>query len=148
MKLRQIRSQSRGFSLVELLVVVVIIAVLAMIMIPHFQDSGRRSKESALHSNLALLRSAIASFYADTGTYPAVLSDLMASSAPTNGLSNNGTSTAIVPANWHGPYVTTSIPTDPVANAAFNYSTTGTTTGQVSSSASGSGLDGTAYNTW
>jgi hypothetical protein len=41
-----------------------------------------------------------------------------------------------------------SVPNDPVANAAFTYTITGSTTGTLTSSASGSGLNGTAYSTW
>jgi general secretion pathway protein G len=144
----RLQNKKYGFSLVELLVVVVIIAVLALIMIPHFQDSGRRSKESSLQSDLALLRSSIANYYADTGVYPALITDLTAVAAPAAGVNSAGTSTPIVAANWHGPYMTSAIPTDPISGTAFTYSATGATSGQVASSATGDGLNGTLYSTW
>ncbi len=138
----------RGFSLIELLVVVVIISVLAMIIIPKFADSGRRSKESSLHSDLSQLRSSIANYQADTGYYPTALTDLTATAAPANGVDSTGASQPITASNWHGPYIQTSIPTDPVSNGAFTYTATGPNTGKIVSSATGNGLDGTAYSTW
>jgi len=40
------------------------------------------------------------------------------------------------------------VPTDPISGSAFTYSTTSGSVGNVTSSATGNGLDGTAYNTW
>ena len=139
----KINRKAGGFTLVELLVVIVVLAVLAAIVLPKFMDSGNRSKESALKSDLTLLRNAITTFKTDTGLNPILLSDLSATSAPAQG--NNGTSdVALIAANWHGPYVQT-MPNDPVSAAAFTYTKT---TGTVVSSASGNGLDGTAYSAW
>ena len=47
-----------GFTLVELLVVIVVLAVLAAIVLPKFMDSSTRSKESSLKSDLKLMRNA------------------------------------------------------------------------------------------
>ena len=47
---------NKGFTLVELLIVIIIIAVLAAIAIPKFANSSLRSKESALRSNLKISR--------------------------------------------------------------------------------------------
>ena len=71
-----------GFTLVELLVVVVVLAVLAAIVLPKFMDSSTRSKESALKTDLKLMRNAVNLFFTDTGAYPATLADLAATSAP------------------------------------------------------------------
>lgn len=142
------KANRQGFTLIELLVVIVVIAVLAMIVIPRFTDSGKRSKEASLRSDLSQLRSAVATFQTDTGAFPATLNDLTVAVAPATGLSAAGTSTAIAAGDWHGPYLTNGLPTDPVSNAAFTYTITGATTGKVSSSATGNGLDGTAYSTY
>src|SRR5579875_1598048 len=147
----KIAAKRRGFTLIELLVVIVIIAVLALIAIPRFQDAGTRSKESSLRSDLALLRTAIGTYYTDTGAFPTALPDLTATTAPATGVSAAGASATIDPTTWHGPYVQ-SIPTDPVmpAGTQFSYTGTGTTgIGTVKSTSTATGLNGSgAYNTW
>lgn len=144
----KIKAQRQGFTLIELLVVIVVIAVLAMIVIPKFTDSGRRSKEASMRSDLSQLRSAVATFQADTGAYPATLNDLTVATAPASGISSTGGTATITASDWHGPYLTNGVPTDPVSNSAFTYSTTTAPYGKVSSSATGNGLDGSAYSTW
>ncbi|MCL6624610.1 MAG: prepilin-type N-terminal cleavage/methylation domain-containing protein, partial [Fimbriimonadales bacterium] len=69
--LRIRQSLKKGFTLVELLIVIIIIAILAAIVVPKFADSGLRSKEAALKSNLKLLRNAVELFKADTAACPA-----------------------------------------------------------------------------
>ena len=137
----------RGFTLVELLVVIVVLAVLAAIVLPKFMNSGTRGKESALKTDLKLLRNAVTLFHTDTGVYPASLAALAATTAPGTGLDSTGTSASITATDWHGPYLE-SVPNDPVSGSALNYSTASGTVGKVTSSASGNGLDGTAYSTW
>lgn len=135
------KQHDRGFTLIEVLVVIVILAVLAAIVLPRFVDAGRRSKEAALRSNLKLLRNAIALFHADTSYYPNSLADLAETDVSKVKVAGGA---AVNAADWRGPYIE-SVPTDPVSGAAFNYSAS---TGTVTSSASGNGLDGTAYSSW
>ena len=142
------KSMRRGFSLIEMLVVVVIMAVLAAIILPKFQDQSRRAKEASLKTDLAQLRTSIATFQADTGFYPATLAALAATTAPTSGYDSAGTSQTITSTDWHGPYITGSVPNDPVANSAFTYSIVSGTVGKVSASATGNDLSGTAYSTY
>src|SRR6476661_10479909 len=99
-----------AFSLIELMVVIVIMAVLAAIVIPKFQDQSRRSKEAALKSDLSQVRTAIATFQADTGFYPHLLTDLAATSAPSQGYDSTATLQSISANSWHGPYVTGAVP--------------------------------------
>lgn len=145
----KIAARRRGFTLIELLVVIVIIAVLALIAIPKFVDSGKRSKEASLKSNLSLLRSAIATYQTDTGAYPTLLTDLTATTAPTTGVDKTGTTANINLADWHGPYIQGSLPTD-ITGVQFAYTASGTTTpiGTVKSNSATIGLDGNAYNTY
>lgn len=49
----------KGFTLVELLIVVIILAILAAVVIPQFQSSTTEAKESALDANLSAMRNAI-----------------------------------------------------------------------------------------
>ena len=60
----------KGFTLIELLIVVVILGVLAAVIVPQLAGSTDDAKSAALNSNLANLRSAIASYYNDHGEYP------------------------------------------------------------------------------
>ncbi len=142
-----LRKSRKGFTLVELLVVIVVLAVLAAIVLPKFVGAGTRSKESALKSDLKLIRNAITLFYNDTGAYPASLAALAATTAPASGLAPDGTTKAINAADWHGPYLD-SIPNDPVSGSAFIYSTADGSVGKVTSSATGNASDSTAYSSW
>lgn len=60
-----------GFTLVELMITVTIIAILASIAIPKFADMIQKAKEGATKAGLGALRSALSIYYADTeGLYP------------------------------------------------------------------------------
>ena len=67
----------RGFTLVELLVVLAIIALLLTIAVPKYFGSVDKSKEVALKENLQVLRAGIDKYYGDKGMYPAALNDLV-----------------------------------------------------------------------
>lgn len=67
-----IRPIQAGFTLVELLIVVIILAVLAAIVVPQFTSATLDAKEAALDANLAAIRSAIELYQAQhNGKYPA-----------------------------------------------------------------------------
>lgn len=68
---------SLGFSLVELLVVLAILALLLTIAAPRYFTSIERAKESALIEDLNTMRESIDKFYGDTGQYPESLSKLV-----------------------------------------------------------------------
>lgn len=131
----------------ELLIVIIVIAVLAAIALPRFINSGLRSKEASLKSDLKIYRNAVQLFLNDTGTYPATLAALSATSAPASGLDSAGSSKSITATDWKGPYID-SIMTDPVSGNAFTYGVTSPNVGKVTSSASGNATDGTAYSSW
>lgn len=67
----------RGFTLVELLVVLVIIASLLSVVLPRYIKSLDKAEESALKSDLATIRIAIDRFYSDKGYYPKNLDELV-----------------------------------------------------------------------
>lgn len=62
-----------GFTLVELLIVVVILGVLAAIAIPQFSASTDDSKVAALDSSLNNLRTAVELYYQQHGSYPSAV---------------------------------------------------------------------------
>jgi len=67
-----IRLIQAGFTLVELLIVVIILAVLAAIIVPQFSSATIDAQEAALDANLARMRSAVELFHAQHGSaYPA-----------------------------------------------------------------------------
>src|SRR5207302_2528975 len=88
--------RSRGFTLMELLIVIIVIAVLAAIALPRFINSGLRSKESSLKADLKIYRNATPLFLNDTGAYPGSLAALAATSAPASGLDAAGAAKSIV----------------------------------------------------
>ena len=146
MRNRSTRKLRRGFTLVELLIVIIIIAVLAAVAIPKFASSSGRSKDSSLKSNLKIVRNAIEMFRADTGLTPATLADLAATTAPSGGgLNNSATATPFPTGSFRGPYIQ-AVPVDPVSGTSLTYTVTaGASFGKVAPSATGNDTDGNAY---
>lgn len=68
---------SRGFTLVELLLVLFVIALLASLVAPVVTGSIQRARESSLKEDLHVMRKAIDDFYSDTGRYPESLAQLV-----------------------------------------------------------------------
>ena len=67
----------RGFTLIELMVVMFIISVLLAIAVPVYQKSIIRSKESVLHANLSAIRNMIDEYTIDKQKAPDSLEDLV-----------------------------------------------------------------------
>ena len=66
-----------GFTIIELMVVMALLALLASVVVPRYFQHVERSKESILRQNLYVTRDAIDKYYADTGKYPATLQVLV-----------------------------------------------------------------------
>lgn len=62
--------KEKGFTLIELMIVVAIIGILAAIAIPKFVELLCKSKDGAMAGDLGALRSAIVSYYAEADIFP------------------------------------------------------------------------------
>jgi general secretion pathway protein G len=67
----------KGYTLLELMIVVAIVGILVTLAIPTFQQSAMKAKEAALKQNLFTMRSVLDQFYADRGDYPESLESLV-----------------------------------------------------------------------
>jgi general secretion pathway protein G len=70
------RVNERGFTLVELMIVVTIAGILVTLAEPSFQGSVVKAKEAALKQNLFTMREVIDQYKADRGAYPPALAEL------------------------------------------------------------------------
>lgn len=68
--LRPARSVRRGFTLVELVVVVLILGILAAVAAPRMFDTATEARENSSRQSLAVVRDAIQLYRAQNGTYP------------------------------------------------------------------------------
>jgi type IV pilus assembly protein PilA len=79
---RRRRSQEGGFTLVELMVVVMIIAILMAIAIPTFLNSRKRAQDSAAKSNVRNGLSAAQAVYSETQSYADVTTATLGTEEP------------------------------------------------------------------
>ncbi len=102
--LRTVRAR-RGFTLVELLVVIVVIGLLAAMVAPDIFGRVGTSKVTAARSQIEMLGAALDAYRLDNDTYPSTEQGLTAlRDAPTG---------APVPPAWRGPYLRKAVPLDP-----------------------------------
>jgi general secretion pathway protein G len=67
-----------GFTLVELMVVLTVIALLLSVVVPDYVGRMKRAEEAVLQENLTVMRDALDKHYADAGRYPGSLDELVA----------------------------------------------------------------------
>ena len=139
----------KGFTLLEVLIVITVIAILAMLVIPRVMAAGRRAKEAQLRGNLKQIRDAIERFEASMAAWPPALTDVMAADGASISADFDGRGGSVDRSAYDGPYLATgdgTLPEDPMTQAAdWNYDNS---TGAVHSSGALTAIDGTNYNTW
>jgi prepilin-type N-terminal cleavage/methylation domain-containing protein len=138
-----------GFTLIEMLIVICVIAILAMLVIPRMLAARRHAKEVQLAGNLKQLRDAIERFEATTGAWPPALTDIIAASGAAISADMDGAGGAVDRTAYDGPYLIAiggGLPADPFTEAAdWNYDNA---SGDIHSSSTLSALDGSDYDTW
>ena len=127
--------RQNGFTLIELMIVMVIITILAGIGLAVYGNSVQTAKEATLRHNLHGMREAIDQFYADKNHYPPSLESLV-----------------------EDKYIR-EVPVDPITRSTETWQTTladpepGNPSAEsgiynVKSGAEGTALDGTPYSEW
>ncbi|MCA3166072.1 MAG: type II secretion system protein [Burkholderiales bacterium] len=71
------RTSSQGFTLIEMLIVMALVALLLTIALPRYFGALEKSKNIALQENLRVLRVSIDRYYSDKGRYPLTLDQLV-----------------------------------------------------------------------
>jgi general secretion pathway protein G len=144
----RIRLNSRGFTLIELMIVVSIIGILAAIAVPNYRWSVIKAREAVLREDLYNLRNVIDQFNADQGKYPDTLAELSEKKylreLPKDPFTGK-----------NDTWVTVAPPADSTSSSVPTTTSTGTGSetgpGNVYDVHSGSnlvGTNGTPYNEW
>jgi general secretion pathway protein G len=96
------RSEQAGFTLLELLVVMVIVGLLASFVAPRYFDQVAKSEVKVARAQLDAFEKALATYHLDTGHYPNTEQGLRSLvERPSD------------EAKWSGPYLAKSLPPDP-----------------------------------
>jgi len=132
---RHIQSGKRGFTLIELMVVMAVVSILVAIAVPYYQKSVVRSKETVLRNNLYTLRTVIDEYTYDKQKAPQQLDDLVREGylrvVPIDPIVGNGNSWKIIMED---------------STSSVNQNEPGIF--DVHSGSDKTGLDGTPYADW
>ena len=125
----------RGFTLLELMIVLSLIVLLASIGLMQYRSTVQRGREAVLAENLYRMRDAIDQFHVDKGKYPADLSELVSAgylrSIPLDPMTNSTESWQLIPAEPD--------PSNPTADIGIY---------DIKSGSEALGLDGRKYADW
>ena len=72
-----IEFREKGFTLIELIIVITLIGILVGLGLPQFKNATKRTREAALKENLFTLRKLINQYLVDKGNYPQSLQTLV-----------------------------------------------------------------------
>jgi general secretion pathway protein G len=104
-----------GFSLIELLLVLVILSVLAAIVVPRFTGVSEKARKSKAESDISNMSTALSRFEIEVGRYPSSDEGLRALVEQPSGLPEG---------KWGGPYLERGVPSDPWGKP-YNYRSPG-----------------------
>jgi len=125
------RSARAGFTLIELMVVLTVLALLLTLAVPRYFNHLERAKEATLKQDLSVMRDAIDKFHGDKGRYPDQLDELVSAryirNIPVDPMTESGTTWRVIP------------PTDTEAKGAVY---------DIKSGADGKSADGSPYGEW
>jgi general secretion pathway protein G len=99
-----------GFTLIELMVVILIIGLLATIVVQNLRSATDKAKRVKAQADIAQIKSGLDRYYLDNGSYPS-------SDQGLNGLVS-APGSGNVPRDWGGPYLE-KIPPDPWGNSYY-----------------------------
>ena len=99
MKIDSSNRRQRGFTIIELLIVMAILGMLAVMVAPNLFNQADSARRDAVLSQISSLGSALDAYRLDMGQYPDTLDGLMRN--------NSGR------ASWNGPYLRGEVPKDP-----------------------------------
>src|SRR5439155_6050271 len=103
--MRRVSEGSRGFTLIEILVVIIVLGLLAALVGPRILGRVSEAKSATARTQIELLGMALDNFRLDNGAYPTTEQGLDAlQTKPTR---------EPIPLNWRGPYLRKALPLDP-----------------------------------
>jgi general secretion pathway protein G len=130
-----LKALDRGFTIIELLVVVSLIVILSTMGMTQYRSSVVHAREATLKEDLFRMRDAIDQYYADKGQYPSTLDSLVSDGylrkVPEDPFTKSNSSWQAVPAEPD--------PNNPTAEPGVF---------DVKSGAEGTAIDGTKYSEW
>ena len=110
------RAQKAGFTLVELLIVVMILGILAAVVVPRFSTNAAHAKHSALYTSRNILQKAIDLYRIQHGdTYPGTIGGSTTWANLVSHLTSTSNADGSLGGDF-GPYLRTGIPRNPYNN--------------------------------
>ena len=98
----KIENNKRGFTLIEIIIVVIILSMIAALVGPRLFKKVEKSKQQIAKTQIVMLENSVKMFKLDTGRYPTTEEGFKVLVENATGISN-----------WDGPYLEKGIPKDP-----------------------------------
>lgn len=104
-------TREEGFTLLEVLAVIIIVGVLAATVAPAVYNRVGQARQAAAFNQIAVFKTALENYRLDVGAYPTTEQGLAALVRRPTGFPQ--------PVGWNGPYLTGDVPGDPWGNRYF-----------------------------